>query len=70
VTTKNSIKAKIVLFGSFLCIFFMAQLYVIVDPHHITSLGLVHYEKVMDQEAILKDLVNIMDRRHELTQTF
>ena len=67
-TTKNSIKAKIVLFGSFLCIFFMAQLYVIVDPHHITSLGLVHYEKVMDQEAILKDLVNIMDRRHELTQ--
>ncbi len=40
----------------------------IVDPNHLTGFGLNHYAQSMEQDKILKDLTNMVDRCHELSQ--
>jgi len=64
----NSIKKQILGFGFFLCLLFMVQIYMIIDPNHLTGFGLNHYAQSMEEDKILKDLSNMVDRCHELSQ--
>ncbi len=64
----NSIKKQILSFGLFLSILFIVQIYMIVDPNHITGSGLDHYGQSIEQDKLLKDLANMVDRSHELVQ--
>jgi hypothetical protein len=64
----NSIKKQILGFGFFLCFLFIVQIYMIIDPNHLTGFGMNHYAQSMEQDKILKDLANMVDRCHELSQ--
>ena len=67
--TINSIKRQIILFGLVICVLFLAQVYITMDPLKIAGGALHRYEKTMEQEQFLRELTTVVDKRHELVES-
>ena len=62
----NSIKRQIVLFGLVISVLFLAQVYMTMDPLKLLGSAAHRYEQTMEQETLLREVVTVTDKRHEV----